>query len=100
MIHDTCGRVPCLRSLEVVAARPEGALVVRVTLPENEDAVAIPERDAVPGVAVDLPGDAGGVEQIEDDRIVEDPIFPETVGRDPARGSGRKIERVRPRRTE
>src|SRR5882762_2251043 len=89
-----------LQVAEVVAARPEGALVVRVSLPEDEDVIAIPERDAVPGVVVDLPADAGGVQQIEDDRVVEDPVPPETVGRDPPRGSGRQIEPVRPRRTE
>ena len=89
-----------LEVAEVVAARTVGALVVRVPLPEDEDVIAIPERDAVPGVAVDLPADAGGVEQIEDDRVVEDPVPPETVGRDPARGSRRQIEPVRPRRTE
>ncbi len=89
-----------LEVIEVVANGPERALVVRVALPEDEDVVAIPERDAVPGVVVDLPADAGGVEQIEDDRVVEDPVPPEAVGRDPPRGSGREIEPVWPRRTE
>jgi hypothetical protein len=51
-----------LEVVEVVAAVSQRALIVRVTLPEDEDIVSIAVRDAVPGIVVNLPADTGGVE--------------------------------------
>src|SRR2546425_10422435 len=74
----------------------ERAHVVCVPLPEDEDVVGVPERDAVPAEAVDLPRHAGGVEKVKDDRVVEDAVAPDTVRRDPARRPGGQVKAVRP----
>ena len=77
-----------------------GAHVVRESLPEKEDVVGVAERNAVHADVVDLPAHAGVLEQVEDDRVVEDAVAPHAVGRDPAGGAGRGVEAVRPGRTE
>src|SRR5690349_21169490 len=89
-----------LEVAEVVSGRSEGPLVVCVALPKNKYIVSISKRDTVPGVVVNLPANTRGVEQIENDWVIENPVAPEAVCCDSARGSCRKIEAVRPRRAE
>src|SRR5260370_36715026 len=89
-----------LEVVEVIALAAPGALVVRPSLPEDKDVVRVPERHAVPADVVNLPRHAGGLEEVEDDRVVKDPVAPDAVGGDAAGRSGGKVEPVRPRRAE
>jgi hypothetical protein len=69
-------------------------------LPEDRDVVGVAVGHAVHADAVGLPGHARGVEQVEDHRVVEDPVAPHAVGGDPARRAGHVVEAVRPGRPE
>ena len=92
-------RQPAAASVvQETALAPARAIVVGVLLPEDEDVVRVAEGDAVPAQVVDLPGHARGVEQVEDDRVVEDAVSPDAVRGDSARRAGREVEAVRPGR--
>src|SRR5713226_9837988 len=83
--------------VQVITLAAPGALVVRPSLPEDEDVVAVPERHAVPADVVDLPGHARGLQEVQDDRVVEDAVPPDAVGRNAPRRSGGEVKPVRPR---
>src|SRR6266849_5476562 len=89
-----------LQVVQVIALAAPGALVVRPSLPEDEDVVAVPERHAVPADVVDLPSHARCFEEVEDDRVVEDAVPPHAIGRNAPGSPGREVKPVRPRRAE
>src|SRR5712691_5128011 len=82
--------------VEIRTLTSAGPLIVRPSLPEHEHVVRVAVGDAVPSVVVDLPGHAGGLEQVKDHRVVEDAEPPDAVGGDPARGPGCEIEPIWP----
>src|SRR5260370_9126733 len=84
--------------VQVITLAAPGALVVRPSLPEDEHVVAVPERHAVPADVVDLPRHARGLEQIEDDRIIEDPLPPAPLLVNPPEGSPPTYKLVSPTR--
>src|SRR5258708_22247066 len=86
--------------VQVVALAAAGALVVSPAPPEDEDVVAVPEGDAVPADVVDLPGHAGSLKEVQDDRVVEHAVSPDAVGRDAAGRSRGEVEPVGPGRAE
>ena len=90
------GQAAPLQVVEVIAFAAQSALVVRPSLPENEDVVRVAVGYAVPADVVDLPTDARRLEQVEDDRVVEYAIPPDAVGGDPAGGAGGQVEAIGP----
>src|SRR5205809_516518 len=73
-----------LQVLEELLLGTVCALVVRKPLPEDDDVVGVAKGDAVHADVVDLPRHIRGVEQVEDDRVVEDTVAPDAVGGDAA----------------
>src|SRR5215813_2724560 len=78
---------------QVIRHAAAGPDIVGPALPEDEHVVAVARRNRVPGSVVDLPRDAGGLEQVKDDWVVKDPESPLVVVRD---ASGRPRHQVEP----
>jgi hypothetical protein len=80
--------------VEEAALRAERALVVRPALPEDKDVVGVAVGDAVPADVVDLPGHAGRLEQVEDDRVAH-VDHPDRIGLHRVAGIHRDLLRAR-----
>src|SRR5712671_461048 len=85
-----------MKVIQVLAFAATSALVVRPTLPENKHIVGIAVGNAILADVVNLPSDARGVEQVEDDWVIEHAVPPDAIGCDAARSSGGEVEPVGP----
>src|SRR5258708_40204002 len=83
-----------LQVLQIVVLDRDRAGIVGPPLPEDEDIVRLAIGHIVEADVVDLPADPGPLEQVEDDRVVEDPITEHAVSGYPTRGARREIETI------
>src|SRR2546423_801141 len=88
-----------LKVLQILAFAASSALIVCISFPEDKHIVGVTVGHTVLANVVDFPSDARGVEQVEDDWVIEHAVPPDAIGCDAARSSGGKIEAIRPGRT-